>query len=209
MAMRATAVVFLSLCLAEAVRPAPKGLLGLEADDTKIEAPSHASFEEAKRDVVGALSSPEAGSFILEDPSALPACGLPNSGHHVLKTSMTFNDSCVWRGEEGLKVTLKAPLTFKGNLFLEGELRVEAAGPPRASCVTVLGTLSLHAARAVFVGCRNKAGHGGAVYVGKDFILSRSHLQIENCTAKKSPAPQLFRAPPSSGGPHCHAEAII
>ena len=34
---------------------------------------------------------------------ALPACGLPNSGHHVLKTSMTFNDSCVWRGEEGLK----------------------------------------------------------------------------------------------------------
>ena len=33
---------------------------------------------------------------------ALPACGLPNSGHHVL-TSMTFNDSCVWRGEEGLK----------------------------------------------------------------------------------------------------------
>ncbi|CAE7234389.1 unnamed protein product [Symbiodinium sp. CCMP2592] len=143
----------------------------------------------------------EAGTAFLEgDSAAYSHCdGLPRNGSHVINKTRFFSTSCTWHGQPGLQVTLKEPLTFQGNLVLTGEIQIMGEQELEGPCITVRGEMTVIAANASFVGCRNRMedealswdarsgqdGEGGALRIQKDFIVSNSSVMFESCSASK------------------------
>ncbi|CAE7369863.1 unnamed protein product, partial [Symbiodinium microadriaticum] len=101
---------------------------------------------------------PEAGAVLLEGESAnYPHCeGLPRNGSHVIDEALILSSSCTWHGHSGLQVTLKEPLAFQGNLVLKGEIQIIGEQERDGACINVRGWMTVTAARASFVGCRNR-----------------------------------------------------
>ncbi|CAE7247829.1 unnamed protein product, partial [Symbiodinium sp. KB8] len=115
-----------------------------------------------------------------------PHCdGLPDTGSHVIHTARIVNTSCTWHGNPGLQVTLKETLTFQGNLVLKGEIQI--MGEQELDGINVSGKMTVIAANASFVGCRNRMqdGKGGALFIQRDFIVSNSGVKFENCRASE------------------------
>ncbi|CAE7943755.1 unnamed protein product, partial [Symbiodinium sp. KB8] len=117
-----------------------------------------------------------------------PHCdGLPHNGSHVIHTARIFNTSCTWHGNPGLQVTLKETLTFQGNLVLKGEIQIMGEQEQEGPCINVSGKMTVIAANASFVGCRNRMqdGKGGALFIQRDFIVSNSGVKFESCRASE------------------------
>ncbi|CAE7246162.1 unnamed protein product, partial [Symbiodinium microadriaticum] len=129
----------------------------------------------------------EAGAAFLEDESAdYPLCeGLPRNGIRVIDTAHVISTNCTWHGHPGLQVTLKETLTFQGTLVLKGEIQIMGEQELDGPCINVSGKMTVIAANASFVGCRNrmKDGKGGALFIQRDLIVSNSSVKFENCRA--------------------------
>ncbi|CAE7613429.1 unnamed protein product [Symbiodinium necroappetens] len=104
----------------------------------------------------------KAGAALLEGESAnYPHCeGLPRNGSRVIDEALILSSSCTWHGHPGLQVTLKEPLTFQGNLVLKGEIQIIGEQERDGPCMNVSGQMTVIAARASFVGCRNRLEAG-------------------------------------------------
>ncbi|CAE7657217.1 unnamed protein product [Symbiodinium sp. CCMP2592] len=104
----------------------------------------------------------EAGTAFLEGDSAeYSHCdGLPRNGSHVINKTRLFSTNCTWHGQPGLQVTLKEPLTFQGNLVLTGEIQIMGEQELEGPCISVSGKMTVIAANASFVGCRNRMQAG-------------------------------------------------
>eukprot|EP00439_Symbiodinium_sp_Y106_P051966 s3935_g6.t3 len=131
----------------------------------------------------------EAGTAFLEGESAdYTHCdGLARNGSHVIDAARIFSTSCTWHGQPGLQVTLKKTLTFQGNLVLTGEIQIMGEQELEGPCINVSGTMTVIAANASFVGCRNKMqdGKGGALVIQQNVIVSKSSVMFENCSASQ------------------------
>ncbi|CAE7288805.1 unnamed protein product, partial [Symbiodinium microadriaticum] len=78
----------------------------------------------------------------------------------VIDEALILSSSCTWHGHPGLQVTLKEPLTFQGNLVLMGEIHIIGEQERDGPCMNVRGQMRVTAARASFVGCRNRLKAG-------------------------------------------------
>eukprot|EP00439_Symbiodinium_sp_Y106_P013336 s7949_g1.t3 len=151
------------------------------------------------RDLEPELKEPaavEAGTAFLEGESAdYTHCdGLPCTGSHVIDMARIFSASCTWHGHPGLQVTLKKTLTFQGNLVLTGEIQIIGEPVLEGPCINVIGKMTVIAANASFVGCRNKMQtgrgigqdeRGGALVIQQNVIVSKSSVKFENCSASE------------------------
>ncbi|CAE7522991.1 unnamed protein product, partial [Symbiodinium necroappetens] len=112
----------------------------------------------------------------------------------VIDVAPILSSSCTWHGDPGLQVTLKEPLTFQGNLVLMGEIQIIGEQERDGPCMNVRGQMRVTAARASFVGCRNRLkmlhavgqeGKGGALFIEQDFITDNSDVKFESCAAEE------------------------
>ncbi|CAE7812367.1 unnamed protein product [Symbiodinium sp. CCMP2592] len=181
------ATLLLGLWITGAVRPSREDFQQLlEAEAAPPDVLPIAEAEDSKHRNLE-LGLREAGAAFLEGGSAdYPHCdGLPRNGSHVIDTARILNSSCTWHGHPGLQVTLKEPLIFQGNLTLMGEIQIVGEQELDGPCINVSGKMTVLAAHASFVGCRNgiEEGKGGALFILKDFIVGNSHVQFESCAA--------------------------
>ncbi|CAE7200163.1 pmpB [Symbiodinium sp. CCMP2592] len=175
-----------------AVRPAREDvqqLLETEVAPADVPPVGEASMSRDPEPGMREAAPLEAGAVFLEGESAdYPHCeGLPRNGSHVIETALVLSSSCTWHGHPGLQVTLKEPLTFQGNLVLMGEIQIMGKQELDGPCINVGGNMTVIAAKASFVGCRNKmqAGFGGALFIEKEFITRNSDVEFESCSANK------------------------
>ena len=106
-------------------------------------------------------------------------------GEAVVDQSTPVESNCTWGGERGLKVVLRAPLTFEASLLLIGELHITAEAGMDGPCITVLGGLVVDG-HVSFSDCVNKEtrNKGGAIYTKGDLLITAgSTLEFDNCYA--------------------------
>ena len=106
-------------------------------------------------------------------------------GEAVVDQSTPVESNCTWGGERGLKVVLRAPLTFEASLLLIGELHITAEAGMDGPCITVLGGLVVDG-HVSFSDCVNKEtrNKGGAIYTKGDLLITAgSTVRLQNCWA--------------------------
>ncbi|CAE7346923.1 unnamed protein product [Symbiodinium natans] len=122
-------------------------------------------------------------SWLSHEQAGLPPCDeLPGDGNRTLDSALNLS-ACTWRAS-GAQVLLGAPLTFQGDLVLQGELQITGAKELDRPCITVLGNLTLVDARVSFLNCKEQvqvSNLGGALFVQEDLSAFNSSIAFKNC----------------------------